>query len=315
MSSPGGVGNSAKVIDQGIVQLGDQELDPRVAADLAAIKSGTTTAEFEAIKSDLTEDWNLVLNGDKFVEKTDYSAVIDGPQEADGGDEASQQLREHVYDQNSWICPQGNSTAQVHGEISGELEFTDSVSLAKKYFENPTAENEAAFTKQVFAYTEGKVNIHEILFLVFKESIQETNEDKKYFLQKMKDFNSMGEDLSDYLREMVDASTSLSEQGEGKKYPEKERVNIDVKEFDLSTLNTQGNLEITTSETKSVDRSSLNDQIKMLESMQETVRNKRQMASTSFQNLDQKVNQLYNLISSVMKNMNEMRAGTVRNML
>jgi len=39
------------------------------------------------------------------------------------------------------------------------------------------------------------------------------------------------------------------------------------------------------------------------------------MASTAFQNFDQKSNQLYNLISSVMKAMNEMRKGTVRNML
>jgi methyl-accepting chemotaxis protein len=59
----------------------------------------------------------------------------------------------------------------------------------------------------------------------------------------------------------------------------------------------------------------LNDTIKEVESMQETVRNKRQMASTAFQNFDQKANQLYNLMSSVMKAMNEMRMGTVRNML
>jgi hypothetical protein len=49
--------------------------------------------------------------------------------------------------------------------------------------------------------------------------------------------------------------------------------------------------------------------------MQESVRNKREMASTAFQNFDQKANQLYNLLSSVMKAMSEMRMGTVRNML
>ncbi len=52
-----------------------------------------------------------------------------------------------------------------------------------------------------------------------------------------------------------------------------------------------------------------------VETGQEQVRNKRQMASTAFQNFDQKANQLYNLLSSVMKAMNEMRMGTVRNML
>ena len=51
------------------------------------------------------------------------------------------------------------------------------------------------------------------------------------------------------------------------------------------------------------------------DSMQETVRNKRQMASTAFQNFDQKANQLYNLMSSVLKSVNEMRSGVVRNMM
>lgn len=55
--------------------------------------------------------------------------------------------------------------------------------------------------------------------------------------------------------------------------------------------------------------------IKEVETMQEIVRNKRQMTSTAFQNFDQKTNQLYNLLSSVMKAFNEMRMGTVRNML
>jgi len=49
--------------------------------------------------------------------------------------------------------------------------------------------------------------------------------------------------------------------------------------------------------------------------MQKSVRNKRQMASTTFMNFEQKANQLYNILSNVMKAMNEVRMGTVRNML
>ncbi|MBN2430912.1 MAG: hypothetical protein JXQ27_05525 [Acidobacteria bacterium] len=64
-----------------------------------------------------------------------------------------------------------------------------------------------------------------------------------------------------------------------------------------------------------LDRDGLSETIREVEGMQETVRNRRQMASTSFQNFDQKANQLYNLLSNVMKAMNEMRMGTVRNML
>jgi hypothetical protein len=66
---------------------------------------------------------------------------------------------------------------------------------------------------------------------------------------------------------------------------------------------------------RAINSRELNDVIRDVESQQETARNKRQVASTSFQNFDQKANQQYNLLSSVMKSMNEMRMGTVRNML
>ena len=66
---------------------------------------------------------------------------------------------------------------------------------------------------------------------------------------------------------------------------------------------------------KQVSRAGLRSAIAEVESQQEKVRNKRQMASTAFQNFDQKSNQQYNLLSSIMKAMNEMRMGTVRNML
>ncbi len=41
----------------------------------------------------------------------------------------------------------------------------------------------------------------------------------------------------------------------------------------------------------------------------------RQVYQTMFQNFDQKSNQMYNLLSSVMKAMNEMEMSPVRNML
>lgn len=66
---------------------------------------------------------------------------------------------------------------------------------------------------------------------------------------------------------------------------------------------------------KQQDRKGLKNALKEVESMQEQVRNKRQMASTAFQNFDQKLNQQYNLLSSVLKALNEMRMGAVRNMM
>ena len=47
----------------------------------------------------------------------------------------------------------------------------------------------------------------------------------------------------------------------------------------------------------------------------EEVKNKRQECTTAFENFDQKANQLFNLLSSVMKAMKEMEQGIIRNIL
>jgi hypothetical protein len=57
----------------------------------------------------------------------------------------------------------------------------------------------------------GSVNIIELLFAVFKESLVEMQEDKKYWLSKLAAMNQMGEEISDYLEELADASRELSE--------------------------------------------------------------------------------------------------------
>lgn len=160
-------------------------------------------------------------------------------------------------------------------------------------------------------------NVMEALFLVFRESIRQTNEDKKYFLIKLQEYNKMAESLSDYLSELVEESQRLSGEAAGAKYPEKVTISIQTKKFDVSTLGADGNVKLAAGypQSKTVDRAGLNDTIKDVESQQETIRNQRQMASTAFQNFDQKSNQLFNLMSSVLKVMNEMRMGTTRNML
>ncbi|MBN2315481.1 MAG: hypothetical protein JXM79_16250 [Sedimentisphaerales bacterium] len=59
----------------------------------------------------------------------------------------------------------------------------------------------------------------------------------------------------------------------------------------------------------------LAENIKSLENWMEEVRNKRQEFTTAFENFDQKSNQLFNLLSSVMKSMKEMQGAVTRNLL
>ena len=55
--------------------------------------------------------------------------------------------------------------------------------------------------------------------------------------------------------------------------------------------------------------------IKGLEATMEEIKNKREEAMTSFENFDQKANQLFNILSTVMKNMKETQSGITRNIL
>jgi hypothetical protein len=54
--------------------------------------------------------------------------------------------------------------------------------------------------------------------------------------------------------------------------------------------------------------------IKATESWMEEIRNRRQEFQTMFENLDQKTNQLFNLLSQVLKQIKEMRSAVTRNM-
>ena len=242
-----------------------------------------------------------------------------GPVANDGGAKLDKELGS-LFEAEKVPNPfNSNTTPPLYDKIKDSPSFGQAVSGLTTYFQNPTQANLSGFAdymKQVETQNPHG-NIMELLFLVFRESIEETNKDKEYFLTKLKMFNDMGEALSGYLSELVDVSRDLGAQAAGAKYPEMTLTAqpVSIRKFDLSTTATDGSLKELSVERKRLDRAGLNDTIKEVESMQETVRNKRQMASTAFQNFDQKANQLYNLLSSVMKAMNEMRMGTVRNML
>jgi len=72
----------------------------------------------------------------------------------------------------------------------------------------------------------------------------------------------------------------------------------------------------TANSSQRIDLSGLSETIKEAEIQQEQIRNKKQMATTAFENFNQKANQMFNMLSSVMKAMNEMRGiGAASNIL
>ncbi len=319
MASTSGLsgGQGYNVVGQGQVELPDGVFDVTTAEGYQAVQGALSSTALDSLTAEL-EGQHLRAEGDRFV-MVAANTALNGPRDVSQGlSDVDKLLRDNVYEAAGVAFPyNANTTPGIERTIHPLESRTDSVSALQGYLEEPTAQNRDQFFSHFtrLRAATGELNIHEVLFLVFRQSIEETNKDKEYFLKKLREYNDMAEGLSEYLKELVDASTRLAQKSEGKKYPEKERISVEIKEFDLSTPGADGKLVTTGVHAESVNRHALNDHIKLLESHQETIRNKRQMTSTSFQNFDQKSNQLYQLLASVLKTTNEMRAGTVRNML
>jgi hypothetical protein len=330
MSSAGGgsgIGGRSvqqfQVLDGGNVQLpSGTQVDLKTADGVALAKAQLSPEQLSELEASMARA-GFKLAGNTFVPSDSFELRqqlgVAGPTATQVGlSDSDKELIAKVFVQNGVANPyNANTTDKYYATIKDSSSFSAAVQAGNNAFTNPTPANNAEFITKMKAveaqFPNG--NIMEVLFLVFRESIQQTNEDKKYFLVKLQEYNDMAEGLSKYLDQLVTDSQRLTDAGKTEKYPEKTIIPVTVRSFDLSALDPKGNLVQTSQEVKPTDRASLNDTIKNVESMQETVRNKRQMASTAFQNFDQKANQLYNLMSSVLKSVNEMRSGVVRNMM
>jgi len=141
--------------------------------------------------------------------------------------------------------------------------------------------------------------------------------DKEYWLTRVKTLTAIEDGMTDNIEEMGYAPCSMHKNNE-------ENTWIKLRIFNRDQLNRvldetdPGNgtamIDITI-ERKQMTRDELWKEIRRKAELSKILRNKRQAAQTAFDNFDQKANQLYNLLSSVMKAMNEMIAGTVRNLL
>jgi hypothetical protein len=74
------------------------------------------------------------------------------------------------------------------------------------------------------------------LFHVFKQSIEDSNEDKKYFMQKLRVLNEVKESLRDLLRELNDITIEVNNSNKNdKNYDEATIIDNTVKKLDRMT--------------------------------------------------------------------------------
>ena len=110
---------------------------------------------------------------------------------------------------------------------------------------------------------------------------------------------------------VANASTELSQKEHGKEKPQDERVTLDFYVYDSKNLDENGNPIVTEHVHKDVGREALGIEMKKLEGAIEEVRNNRQEVQTAYQGVDQKVNQLYQIMTGVSKTMNDERGAAI----
>ena len=323
MSSTSGLGQPTNfnVIGTGLELPNGATVDVATPEGTSVAQASLTSEAFQHLVSTM-EARGYRLEGERFVEHDSFGARearLDLGQDGTRPEisERDEALIRHTFGNLGMPSPHWEQADSLRTRVEGRVEFGQAPQAMSSYLANPTDANQQAAVQAVgnLASAEGEMNVYDLLFLVFRESIHETNQDRAYFLSKIQMFNKIADGLSDYLGDLVDASQELSEKAKDKEDPSKESIEVDVRSFDLKTTDTQGKVIEFPKVEKTFTRDSLNTEIKNVESSQETIRNQRQMASTAFQNFDQKMNQLYNLMSSVLKTTSEMRSGTVRNML
>ncbi len=79
------------------------------------------------------------------------------------------------------------------------------------YSSGASAEFKKTLTSYMKNFKHGDVMA--AIFHIFKEAIEETNEDKKFWLQKLENMNDIAEAMGDYLKELNEKSLELEEGG------------------------------------------------------------------------------------------------------
>lgn len=320
----GGMGTNIAVID------GELDLGALVGALQAeGFDEASILANLDGIVASLEAAVDFQIKGkeayadylsDKF-ESVEGSTTVEGSV-IDGVDETTELLLNMFSSEGAYINP---GQVPTGFDPSSPL-FTGAVDSLNGLLANPgSAAAASGFQDKLAAYLTQfpHGDVMGGLFLVFKESIEQTNKDKRYFLERLADMNKIAEAVGDYLEYLTERSNKLqaktrdTQAAQGKDFqPGSVTVSVDVQRFDINSVGADGKaVTWTKSNNQPMNDTDMGYEIKNVETIMEEVRNKRQEFTTAFENFDQKANQLFNILSTVLKNVKEMESGVTRNLL
>ncbi|SVC47445.1 uncharacterized protein METZ01_LOCUS300299, partial [marine metagenome] len=196
-----GGGANFNLLPGAMVELsGGEAVAVTTEAGVSAAREALDSADFSKLEG-LMAAQGYKLEAGVFVASDEYGQKAQGlDMGPDVGGEmtvVSKDLNDEVFDGKAY---NKNTTEKNTPTVLASASGQAASNAGKAYAENPTDENRAAFVKALDACANdhSEMNIYELLFICFRESIAETNKDKAYFLKKIQDSNNMAEGVSKY---------------------------------------------------------------------------------------------------------------------
>jgi len=132
----------------------------------------------------------------------DFSKNLDEAQKL-GGEKLKAKLSESQLQQQ-------NLLRSLSREVKSDSVKEKVFKVREKEIER-TVETGLWFTQELSATKKRSDSLIEKLLQIIKQSLADREDDKEYYLEKLEMANSVGEEMADYLGDLVDQSTALSE--------------------------------------------------------------------------------------------------------
>jgi uncharacterized phage infection (PIP) family protein YhgE len=166
----------------------------------------------------------------------------------------------------------------------------------------------------------GGGDVSQTLIGVMKEAVASTNEDKKYYLEKLQGHNETAEAMSDYLAALADASASLAEKETGKSEDSSPAVISRPEDADRFTELVTGfsaakeELRELVADLSASDIRAFEDEIRAWEEKLNAVGDDAQLANVDLQNILQKQQQTLQMMSNISKMLYDTAQSVIRKM-
>lgn len=160
-------------------------------------------------------------------------------------------------------------------------------------------------------------NVWALLFAVLRESVVADNDDKRYFLGQLTKLNMMGTMMMEHLRELESAQQELSRKTKGKSASNAADTRVefhDVHYSDFSSFDENGKMIIEDNGRWQGTSTDISNALKTHEQAKETLSNIRQQVTNKFQTADERTNQVFNELTSILKQIGDMMQSTTKNL-